>query len=138
VVLGPHASAVRRLSVLTFGRPLVGVTVCSDTPVYSQRIVSRAATTRRRRGHALGPGNGVVSPRTGYRLTLPASGPMVDLFNPGIVPARVRLIVGLRRVGGGKSIQTIGTTVVTLKAPHVLNVQYKKEEGLMGKRLTIA
>ncbi len=132
VVLGPHASAVKHLSVLTFGRPLVGVTVRSDTPVYSQRIVNRAASSRHGRGHALGTSSGVVAPRTGDTLALPASGAMVDLFNPGTVTAPVRLSVSLRGMGKGTGARAIGTTSVTLKAGAANQVDLA---GLIASRL---
>ncbi len=132
VALGHGGRAVERLSTAALGRPLVGVEVRSDTPVYSQRVVRRAAAGRGGRGHLLGVTNGVTGPRARFVLALRQDRGVVDLFNPTTGPARVRLAVGVGRTGAAGAARPIGTISMTVQAGATVRVDLA---GIIGARL---
>ncbi len=93
-----HDTVVEDLGRLTAGRPLVGVVVESDLPIYSQRVAyaaTRRVVVRGKRRVVVsgervsGRSNGVTAPMSLYRLRLPAGRPLLDLYNLGTRTARV-------------------------------------------------
>jgi len=137
-----HDTVVEDVRSLTAGRPLVGVVVESDLPVYSERVAH--ATVRRvvvrgkrptvvTREVVAGRSGGVAASAATYRLRLPVGRHALDLYNLGTRSARVVMSIG---GAGGRVAATVKLILARDRSNRLdLASQLKRaQEGAADKR----